>query len=270
MTRLIEALKKAEEAKRKEKTPKKSQDFSLELEEQDTTDDGQDELQYSPEIPESGSGSGLSLEEEPSGDESNSVKAGTEVSIEESAFEESAPAYQADTRTQPATEPDSPEDDSVSEDTGRRLTDHRASTLTEATPPAGKKNQRLVIFALIALLLFIGVAAFFYWQLASQSDPYANLTPQAQNRGFLDSAANQETAEAGSAGESTEPSTPTQTQDQPQTQTIIGPTALKTPWLLQGQTCSRASGKPPKVNSRPCCVHSQAVSAHWNIWLRCI
>lgn len=220
MTRLIEALKKAEEAKRKEKTPKKSQDFSLELEEQDTPG-SQDELEYRPEIPEPDSG--LSLEEEPSGAESDS--ADDPKTSEDSTFEP-APAYQAETESQLTTEFDPALDDL---DTGRRLTDRGTTRLdANAALPATKRNRRLAVYALIALLLFGGVSAFLYWQLGSQDNPYANLAPQTQNRGFLDSSASQE-ATGPDGIENTDPDTQTQVQAQPETQTTIGPTVSAPP-----------------------------------------
>lgn len=227
MTRLIEALKKAEEAKRKEKTPKESQDFSLELEEQNAPDDGQDEPEYNPGIPESDSG--LSLEQEPSGTpEPHSGQADSKAT-EDPVFEPT-PVYQteAEHQSEAESEYDSAPDGSEAEDTGRRLTDHGATSRPGSSSPGTKRNNRLGIFALVALLLLGGVFAFLYWQLNSQSDPYANLTPVAGNRGFLDTTANQETAQP-SGLESTESDTPAQTQNQPQTQTVIGPAVSEPP-----------------------------------------
>ncbi|MEQ9208547.1 MAG: hypothetical protein RLN96_01715, partial [Pseudomonadales bacterium] len=226
MTRLIEALKRAEEAKRKEKTPKKSQDFSLELEEQDAPDDGQDEPEYKPGIPESDSG--LSLEQEPSGTpEPHSDQTDSKAATEDTVFEP-APVYQTEAEHQSTAEFDSTPDSSEAEDTGRRLTDHGTSLRPGSTSPDTGRNRRLGIFALVALLLLGGVFAFLYWQINSQSNPYANLAPVDGNRGFLDTTPNQETAQP-SGLESTESDTTAQTQNQPQTQTVIGPAVNEPP-----------------------------------------
>jgi|GEM_PF-6960256 len=218
MTRLIEALKKAEEAKRKQETPRKSQDLSLELEEPGhKPDDNQDALGPSPEIPEAGSG--LALEPEPSDTAEPQATEPDSNAAENNVFEPT-PAYQTETEPQSTAEFDITPDDSTSEASRRRLTDKSNPRLRPVSPIA-KSKKRMSIFALAALLLFGGVFAFLYWQLNSQSDPYANLTPEAQNRGFLDSSSNQESPEASSA-EGAEADTSSQTQSL-QTQTTIGP-----------------------------------------------
>jgi predicted negative regulator of RcsB-dependent stress response len=234
MTRLIEALRKAEEAKRKEKEATgKTQDFSLELEDRDTGPGvSQEEPESTPESP----APDLELSYEPALSEPSQPDT-PEPGKEEprkavyEAIEEPVSDYQLEEDNQQQTVLDnrSAYDEPAADGAvGRRLTDrtnpqpNQPEVSKVRTKPARTRKKTLAWIAGIVLLLMGGVFAVLYWQLSNQSSPYANITPGSQ-RGFLESST---TADAGATPESQEDTAPDSQQSQPEpTQTTIGPTS---------------------------------------------
>ena len=202
MTRLIEALKQAEEAKRKEESSKeKSQGLSLELE---VTDDKKTEAAPETSLTEpETSESSFDLSLEPSLQETAEPDHSEADYIEPEKFvSEPATTYEIETET--GTEPGAdladdeitPSKDIDSEAVGRRLTDQTVSNPDTIVSVTVSRKKRLLIIALIALLLLAGIFAFFYWRMSAQDNPYANLNTNAQSRGFLNDSSNQEPADA--------------------------------------------------------------------------
>jgi len=194
MTRLIEALKQAEEAKRKEESSKeKSQGLSLELED---TDDKKTEAApkvnlTEPETSESRFDLSLepSLQETPESDrpESDYIEPDQFVSEPVTTYE-----VETEASTDLADEEITPIEDLDSDAVGRRLTDQTASDPDRIASVTVSRKKRLLIIALITLLLLSGIFAFFYWRMSAQDNPYANLNTNAQSRGFLNDSSSQE------------------------------------------------------------------------------